>query len=234
MTVYLNSGAEVVGQTTITIAHPDQITFAEETASIGQGDTSDLGLRVYYQQREVHYKDGDFTWTIEPTQYTRRQWVGSGSVYETIVETAAESPDQMKFLTLGTVDDNRLTCDPVYTGKNTNANVPDDYVLKDSEKTASAITAKVTVTSKADSSISSTVTVDACKDPIVAMDFESENTSIFHGFETYAASSMRMAPIRSLRPRGASRISSTQATTIPASPMPAGPRMTGRWERLRW
>ncbi|OUN82867.1 hypothetical protein B5G06_08915 [Flavonifractor sp. An52] len=184
VTVYLNSGAEVVGQTTITIAHPDQITFAEETASIGQGDTSDLGLRVYYQQREVHYKDGDFTWTIEPTQYTRRQWVGPDeNDYETVVETVESSPDQMQYLTLGTVNNNRLTCDPVYTGANLKQ---PDHTLTDSEKTASAITARVTVTSKADNSIFGTVTVDACKDPIVAMDFESENTTVFHSFETYA------------------------------------------------
>ena len=186
VTVSLYSGAEVVGQTTITIANPDQITFAEKTASIGQGDTSDLGLRVYYKQREVHYKDGDFNWTIEPTQYSRRQWTGSGIVYETIVEKVAENPEQMDFLTLGTVDDNRLTCDPVYTGKNTNANVPGDYDLKDSEKTASAITAKVTVTSKADSSVFGTVTVDACKDPVVAMDFEGENIQIFHSLTGFS------------------------------------------------
>lgn len=74
VTVSLQSGGKTLGTATITIANPDQITFAEKTASIGQGDTSDLGLRVYYQQREVHYKDGDLTWTIEPQQYSRRQW----------------------------------------------------------------------------------------------------------------------------------------------------------------
>ena len=113
----LQSGGKTVGTATITIANPDQITFAEETASIGQGDTSDLGLRVYYQQREVHYKDGDLTWTIDPQQYSRRQWTGSGSQYETIVETAKESPEQMQCLSLGTVSDNKLTCEPVYSGK---------------------------------------------------------------------------------------------------------------------
>lgn len=184
VTVSLNSGSEVVGTSTITIANPDQITFAEKTASIGQGETSDLGLRVYYQQREVHYKDGDFTWTIEPTQYSRRQWVGpDANDYETVVETAADSPDQMRCLTLGEVTDNQLTCNPVYTGKNTsNPGRP----LDDSEKTASAITAEVTVALASDPSVSGTVTVDACKDPLVAMDFESDNTSVFHSFESYA------------------------------------------------
>ncbi len=181
VTVSLQSGGKTLGTATITIANPDQITFAEETASIGQGDTSDLGLRVYYQQREVHYKEGDLTWTIEPQQYSRRQWTGSGSQYETIVETAEESPEQMQCLSLGTVSDNKLTCEPVYSGKNTNDNVSADYQLTDAEKTASAITAKVTVASKADPDVSGTVTVEACKDPVVAMDFEGEGTEIFHG-----------------------------------------------------
>ena len=186
VTVSLQSGGKTLGTATITIANPDQITFAEKTASIGQGDTSDLGLRVYYQQREVHYKDGDLTWTIEPQQYSRRQWTGSGSQYETIVETAKESPEQMQCLSLGTVSDNKLTCEPVYSGKNTHAGVPADYQLTDAEKTASAITAEVTVASKADPDVSGTVTVEACKDPVVAMNFEGEETQVFHSFETYA------------------------------------------------
>ena len=185
VTVSLQSGGKTVGTATITIANPDQITFAEETASIGQGDTSDLGLRVYYQQREVHYKEGDLTWTIEPQQYSRRQWTGTGSQYETIVETAEESPEQMQCLSLGTVSDNKLTCKPVYSGKNTHAGVPADYQLTDAEKTASAITAKVTVASKAAPDVSGTVTVEACKDPVVAMNFEGEETEIFHSLTGY-------------------------------------------------
>ncbi len=182
VTVSLQSGGETVGTATITIANPDQITFAEKTASIGQGDTSDLGLRVYYHQREVHYKDGDLTWTIEPQQYSRRQWTGPDeSDYETIVETVEKSPGQMQYLSLGTVSDNKLTCEPVYSGKNTHAGVPADYQLTDAEKTASAITAEVTVASAVNPDVSGTVTVEACKDPVVAMDFEGEGTEIFHG-----------------------------------------------------
>lgn len=188
VTVSLNSGSDVVGTSTITVANPDQITFAEETTSIGQGETSDLGLRVYYQQREVHYKDDDFTWTIEPTQYSRSQYVEDEykdgkfvrHVYETVVETDS---DRMQYLTLGTVSNNQLTCDPVYTG--TNLRHP-DRELDASEKTATAITAKVTVSLKADSNVFGTVALDACKDPLVAMDFEDANTSVFHSFETYA------------------------------------------------
>ena len=186
VTVSLQSGGKTVGTATITIANPDQITFAEETASIGQGDTSDLGLRVYYQQREVHYKEGDLTWTIEPQQYSRRQWTGPDeSDYETIVETVEKSPGQMQYLSLGTVSDNKLTCEPVYSGKNTHAGVPADYQLTDAEKTASAITAKVTVASAVNPDVSGTVTVEACKDPVVAMDFEGEETEIFHSLTGY-------------------------------------------------
>ena len=64
VTVSLQSGGKTLGTATITIANPDQITFAEKTASIGQGDTSDLGLQVRYQGRNVNYKDGDFQWTL--------------------------------------------------------------------------------------------------------------------------------------------------------------------------
>lgn len=183
VTVSLNSGRDVVGTATITIANPDQITFAEKTTSIGQDETSDLGLRVYYQQREVHYKDGDFTWAIEPTQYSRSQWNPETKKYEIVVETAADSPEQMECLELGTVSDNQLTCSPVYTGKNSH---DPSRPLDASEKTASAITAEVTVALASDPSVSGTVTVDACKDPLVAMGFEDENTSVFHSFETYA------------------------------------------------
>lgn len=87
----------------------------------------------------------------------------------------------MQYLSLGTVSDNKLTCEPVYSGKNTHAGVPADYQLTDAEKTASAITAKVTVASKGRSRCLGTVTVEACKDPVVAMDFEGEGTEIFHG-----------------------------------------------------
>ena len=248
VTVYLNQGGTVVGQTTITIANPDQITFAEETASIGQGDTSDLGLRVYYKQREVHYKDGDLDWKIEPTQYSRKEYVNStynynykgtnGTVrtdphskgttttmqpptellsgddlnelklswvggaldpnytpswvfvshnYQVVTETAQNAPGQMDKLSLGEVSDNKLTCNPVYSGAN--QTVP-GHDLTDNEKAASAITAKVTVSSKADPDVSGTVTVEACKDPVVAMDFEQDEwgdeAQIFHGLESYA------------------------------------------------
>lgn len=171
----------VVGTTQITIAEPDKIQFSAEKASIGEGETSDLGLQVTYKQREVHYKDGDFEWTIAPTQYNRRQWTGTGSDYEIITETEEKSPQQMPLLSVGTVKDNKLTCQPVYSGENTNENVPEDYALSALEKTATDIEAVVTVTSAFDSQVSGSVVLEACKEPQTAMDFEQESAKIFHG-----------------------------------------------------
>ena len=150
------------------------------------------------------YKDGDFTWTITPTQYDRKEyvnsvynynykgsngtvrtdphslgttttmappdrlltedevqelkgiswvggsldpnytpsWVLAGHNFQVVTEKASEHPDQMDKLSVGTVVDNKLTCDPVYSGEN--KTVP-GHVLTDIEKLASAITATVTV-----------------------------------------------------------------------------------------
>ena len=64
VTVSLQSGGKTVGEATITIAAPDQLLFSSEKVNVGFGDTSDLGLQVRYQGRNVNYKDGDFQWTL--------------------------------------------------------------------------------------------------------------------------------------------------------------------------
>ena len=173
--VYLNQGDTRVGSTTITIANPDQITFAEASVSMGNGDTGDLGLRVYYQKREVHYRDGDLNWSIQPTQYSRKQYV-SGTRYETVTE--ADS-GRMQYLTVGTVSDNKLTIAPVYTG--TNLKQGEGYTLTKIEGTATAITATVTVSSAANKDVFGSVTLNACKEPRVALDFEKQGMKVFHG-----------------------------------------------------
>ena len=183
--VYLNQGGTQVGSAIITIAAPDQITFAEASVSMGNGDTGDLGLRVYYQQREVHYRDGDLDWSIQPTQYSRKEYV-SGTRYETVTET---NPNRMQCLTVGTVSNNKLTIAPVYTG--TNLRQGADYTLAEIEKTATAITATVTVSSKTNPGIKGSVTLNACKEPQVALDFETENANIFHGLTQDGASDFR-------------------------------------------
>ena len=183
--VYLNQGGTQVGSAIITIAAPDQITFAEASVSMGNGDTGDLGLRVYYQQREVHYRDGDLDWSIQPTQYSRKEYA-SGTRYETVTET---NPNRMQYLTVGTVSNNKLTIAPVYTG--TNLNQGTDYTLAEIEKTATAITATVTVSSKTKPEIKGSVTLNACKEPSVAMDFEQGEMKIFHGLTQDGASDFR-------------------------------------------
>ena len=252
--VYLNQGGTQVGSTTITIADPDQITFAEASVSMGNGDTGDLGLRVYYQQREVHYQDGDLNWSIQPTQYSRKEyvnstynyrykgnrgairtdphpmgitttmappdrlldhsntnkgewgigdlkgvanrWVGDGLAddyaeegwvfvshnFKVVTETEDE---QLNKLTVGEVKGNKLTIAPVYTG--TDLTVP-EHELTATEKTATAITATVTVSSTANNEIQGSVTLNACKEPKVALDFETENAKIFHGLTKGGAS----------------------------------------------
>ena len=182
VTVYLNQGGKPVGKTTITIANPDQITFAETAVSMGKGDTGNLGLRVYYQKREVHYQDGDLKWKIQPTQYSRKEYV-SGNRYDTVTENES---NRMQFLTVGTVADNKLTVDPIYTGKNLKQN--ESYTLAEIEKTATAITATVTVSSTANDKIQGSVILNACKEPKVALNFETENAKIFHGLTKNGAS----------------------------------------------
>ena len=255
--VYLNQGGTQVGSAIITIADPDQITFAEASVSMGNGDTGDLGLRVYYQQREVHYRDGDLDWSIQPTQYSRKEyanstynyrykglsgavrtdphpkgitttmappdqlldhsdtskggwgigdlkgvdhgWVGGGLAgdyaeegwvfashnFKVVTETEGE---QLNKLTVGEVKNNKLTIDPVYTG--TDLSAP-EHELTATEKTATAITATVTVSSKTNPDIKGSVTLNACKEPSVAMDFEQGEMKIFHGLTQDGASDFR-------------------------------------------
>lgn len=185
VTVYLNQDGKTVGETTITIANPDEITFAESAVSMGKGDTGNLGVRVYYQKREVHYRDGDLQWDIQPTQYSRKEYV-SGTRYDTVTENDS---NRMQFLTVGTVTDNKLTVDPIYTGKNLKQN--ESYTLAEIEKTATAITATVTVSSKTNPDIKGSVTLNACKEPSVAMDFEQGEMKIFHGLTQDGASDFR-------------------------------------------
>jgi hypothetical protein len=153
----VDSEGAVRGESTVLIEVPDSITFSSETASIGFGDTSNLGLTVQYQGRNVNYKDGDFTWDIQPTEYVRKQKISDGA-YQTVTET---DPAKMQYLNLGTVSDNMLTCLLEYTEG-----------TDETERRASTATAEVTVTSVYDSAVSGTVTVEAGKEPSVIMNFE--------------------------------------------------------------
>jgi hypothetical protein len=96
----VQSGKEV-GSTTIELQWPDQLGFTNDSVSLDFGQTSDLTFNPTYQGREVHYKDGDFAWTLDTSKqitykhnvqvesYYYPGWVASGvdrwkEVYMTI------------------------------------------------------------------------------------------------------------------------------------------------------
>lgn len=62
--VQLTYNGKVVGETSIEIVHPDKIYFDTEEVSLGFEETSDLGIVVKSEGRDVHYKDGDIVWTL--------------------------------------------------------------------------------------------------------------------------------------------------------------------------
>lgn len=69
VTVGLESGGKIVGQTSIQVQWPDKLGFTNTSVSIDFGETSDLTFKPTWQGREVNYKDGDFEWTLVPTYY---------------------------------------------------------------------------------------------------------------------------------------------------------------------
>ena len=64
VTVSLEYNDKVCGTSTITIAAPDSITFSKPNEDVGRGKSSNLGLQVRYQNRDVNLKDGDIRWTL--------------------------------------------------------------------------------------------------------------------------------------------------------------------------
>ena len=69
VTVGLTADGEIVGQTTIQVQWPDKLGFTNTSVSIDFGQTSDLTFKPTWRGREVHYKNGDFTWSVDPTYY---------------------------------------------------------------------------------------------------------------------------------------------------------------------
>ena len=65
VTVGLESGGKIVGQTSIQVQWPDKLGFTNTSVSIDFGETSDLTFKPTWQGREVNYKDGDFEWSID-------------------------------------------------------------------------------------------------------------------------------------------------------------------------
>ena len=67
--VGLETGGKIIGQTRIQVQWPDKLDFTNNSVSIDFGQTSDLTFKPTWQGRAVHYKDGDFAWTLTPTYY---------------------------------------------------------------------------------------------------------------------------------------------------------------------
>lgn len=62
--VQLKVGNDVVGTTTIEVKQPDSISFENEEVALGFEKESDLGLTVKYKNRQIHYSDDDFDWSV--------------------------------------------------------------------------------------------------------------------------------------------------------------------------
>lgn len=67
--VGLETGGKIIGQTRIQVQWPDKLDFTNNSVSIDFGQTSDLTFKPTWQGRAVHYKDGDFVWSVDPTYY---------------------------------------------------------------------------------------------------------------------------------------------------------------------
>ena len=68
VTIGLKVGGYTVGQTTIQVQWPDKLGFTNTSVSIDFGKTSDLTFKPTWRGREVHYKDGDFVWTLDESK----------------------------------------------------------------------------------------------------------------------------------------------------------------------
>jgi exopolysaccharide biosynthesis protein len=66
--VGLKAGGKTIGQTKIQVQWPDKLSFTNNSVSIDFGQTSDLTFKPTWQGRAVHYKDGDFVWTLDESQ----------------------------------------------------------------------------------------------------------------------------------------------------------------------
>ena len=64
VTVFLMNGDKEVGRTSVELKWPDKLGFTNSSVSLDFGETSNLSFNPTYEGREVHYKDGDFEWSL--------------------------------------------------------------------------------------------------------------------------------------------------------------------------
>lgn len=91
VTVALSYEGKVVGETTIQLQWPDKLGFTNSSVSLDFGEESDLSFAPTWKGREVHYKDGDFVWSLDENSdlaykksvpaetYTKPGWGGYDS-----------------------------------------------------------------------------------------------------------------------------------------------------------
>ena len=93
--VRLTYQGQDVGSASVTIAEPDQVYFSGKSLSLDYEKTSDLGLTVKSSLRDIHYHDGDFTWSIRSlTEGVSAD--GIGTIVDNRLHTAAKASQTRK------------------------------------------------------------------------------------------------------------------------------------------
>ena len=102
VTVGLESGGKIVGQTSIQVQWPDKLGFTNSSVSIDFGETSDLTFKPTWQGREVNYKDGDFEWSIDENGLSYKHTVKLEQYYTPFWQAAAARWAQLGLPLTGT------------------------------------------------------------------------------------------------------------------------------------
>lgn len=103
VTVNLMYKGEVVGETSIEIAVPDQIYFASEEISLGFEESSELGIVVRNKGRDIYYKVGDLKWKITDDEmgvFDGNTFISADRISKTGTVTATSAYDDDVFGTI--------------------------------------------------------------------------------------------------------------------------------------
>lgn len=73
--VALSYEGKIVGETSVQLQWPDKLGFTNSSVSLDFGETSDLSFAPTWQGREVHYKDGDFVWSLDDSDLAYKKSV---------------------------------------------------------------------------------------------------------------------------------------------------------------
>ena len=86
---------ETLGSASVIFAEPDLVYFSGKSLSLDYEKTSDLGLTVKSSLRDIHYHDGDFTWSIRSlTEGVSAD--GIGTIVDNRLHTAAKASQTRK------------------------------------------------------------------------------------------------------------------------------------------